>query len=92
VTTLAELVTRLDDLNDELVIFAVRPWDADSEAVAVLDFEAPEGFSYVLEVPTAAETLHVWSAWRAGKAPEAEEAVAAVLHYAEHDAYEPGPA
>ena len=31
----------------------------------------------------------VWSAWRGGATPTVAEATAAVIFYAEHDAYQP---
>ena len=76
-------------------IFARKPWTADSLAI-VLQEDAVEGvapsqpsFFYFLEVEIAKEVIRVWSSWRGGAEPTAEQATRAVLHYAEHDAYEP---
>ncbi len=76
-------------------IFAPKPWTADSPAV-VLEEDAVGGaapsqpsYSYLLEVGIAKEVIEVWSSWRNGREPTSEEATRAVIHYAEHDAYEP---
>jgi hypothetical protein len=45
--------------------------------------------AYLLEVDLAKEAIRVWSEWRNGAAPTSEEQVAAVVHYAAHDAYLP---
>lgn len=99
VTTVRDLVMRLGDLDDGdrfevgLSIYARTPWRPDSEAVALREegvesFRHP-GFRYLLEVAIARDVLEVWSSWREGRAPDAEEAAAAVIHYAENDAYQP---
>jgi hypothetical protein len=99
VQTLRDLVARLEDLDDgdrfevAPAFFARLPWSPDSEAVVLREDELESrerpGFRLVLEVPMAREVLQVWSAWRGGRPPSADEAAAAVIHYAEHDAYVP---
>jgi hypothetical protein len=49
----------------------------------------PQGMAYLLEVDLVQDVLEVWSEWRDGTAPTTAESVAAVVHYAEHDAYIP---
>jgi hypothetical protein len=51
--------------------------------------ESPAGLDYLLEVELAREVLHVWANWGHGRQPTPEEAARAVIHYAQHDAYEP---
>jgi len=96
-TTLATLVEALDDLDDELAIYASRQdgWRPDSPAVAIaatkngaLRAEAAE-LSYFLEVPIAKEAIRVWSDWRGGAQPDTADRVEAVIYYAENDAYLP---
>lgn len=94
------LVGRLDELHsghDRFdvgpAIFARLPWTPGSEAVVLredlIEPSGAPGFRLVLEVTIAREVLLVWSAWRGGRKPDAEEAAAAVIHYAENDAYLP---
>lgn len=66
-----------------------RPWTPESPA-RVHDAEQPGRHDeYLLEVELAQEVVEVWSLWRGGRHPTALEAVNAVIHYAEHDAYQP---
>ncbi len=76
-------------------IFARKPWTPASPCL-VLAEEAVNGrarsapdYAYLLEVDLARDVLAVWSDWRSGVVPSPEEAARAVIHYAEHDAYEP---
>ncbi len=76
-------------------IFAREPWTPASPCL-VLAEEAVNGrarsapdYAYLLEVDLARDVLVVWSDWRSGIAPSPDEAARAVIHYAEHDAYEP---
>lgn len=92
--TLAELVDDLETLEDELTIYA-ESWDANAEAVAAMEpddgstpFEVA-GMTHGLEARLAKEAIEVWSAWRDGTVPTSEDRVAAVVHYATHDAYLP---
>lgn len=100
VTAIRELVSRLEDLHSGEgrfdvgpAIFARPPWTPDSEAVVlredVIESRTASGFRLVLEVAVAREVVEVWSAWRGGREPSPDEAAAAVIHYAENDAYLP---
>jgi hypothetical protein len=91
---LAELIRRIDELDDDATLFAARPWSAGSDAAsAVEDHESREaveaGRSYLLEVSMAKEVVRTWGAWHGGRAPSTTEAVRAVIYYAEHDTYPP---
>ena len=93
-TTLSELVRSAATLDPVATIFAERPWSEDSRAILVGEAvddvrEERQGMAYFLEVGLAQEVLEVWSAWRNGTTPTPAESVAAVVHYAEHDAYLP---
>ena len=44
---------------------------------------------YLLEVFLAKEVVEVWSKWRNGRNPTALDKCAAVIYYAENDAYLP---
>lgn len=49
----------------------------------------PQRWRYLLGTRIAKEVIEVWSEWRDGRVPSPEDALAAVLHYAENDAYLP---
>jgi hypothetical protein len=97
---LVEVISSLDDIPvgeaaEAPTIFARKPWTPASPCL-VLTEEAVNGharstpdYAYLLEIDLAREVLAVWSDWRSGVAPSPEEAARAVIHYAEHDAYEP---
>lgn len=93
--TFAELVERLDALDDDLTIYAAESWSETSNAVAAREPEdgslPPEaaGMRYVLEVSIAREVIEVWSKWRGGAVPTTSERCEAILHYAENDSYLP---
>jgi hypothetical protein len=83
---LRDLVTRIDELSDELTFYRL------AGGVVLLDEETdeiPSTAEYLLEVVIAKEVLQVWSAWRQGRVPSLDEACAAIVHYAEWDAYMP---
>jgi hypothetical protein len=92
--TLLELLDDLESLDDDLTIYA-DSWDANAQAVPALEAEdgatPPEaaGMTHALEVSLAKEAIEVWSAWRDGAVPTSADRVAAVIHYATHDAYLP---
>jgi len=100
-STLGDVIRHLSDFDrgDRYevgpAIFAERPWGFDSAAIVASEdainraLPSEPGYSYVLEVSIADEVLSVWSTWRAGLQPTTEQATAAVIHYAEHDAYQP---
>lgn len=48
-----------------------------------------QGMRYLLEVWLAREVIAVWSNWRDGREPTSEEKLAAIVYYAENDAYLP---
>jgi hypothetical protein len=99
IATIRDLVQRLDEVDDgdhfevEPALFARRPWEPDSEAALIredwVESRQRPGFHLLLEVSIVREVLGVWSAWREGRVPDADEAAAAVIHYAENDAYQP---
>lgn len=73
----------------EGVIFARRPWTPESPARVHDTEQLGRHDEYLLEVELAQEVVEAWSLWRDGRQPTALEAVNAVIHYAEHDAYQP---
>jgi hypothetical protein len=98
-STLSRLRAKLevDALARELTIYASKnpAWQSDSEIIVLHD---PDGrtlpltrngveFEYMLEVDIAKEVVRVWREWHEGKVPSPEEMCAAVIYYAEHDAY-----
>ena len=93
-TSLAEIVHQLEGLDSDAVIFAEQPWQGDTRAmvVAVDDAESmaeQQDLIYLLEVDLAREVLEVWSAWRNDRQPSPAEAVAAIVYYAQRDAFMP---
>lgn len=93
--TLAEILAKIDELDDELTIYSAEPWSPVSRAVAArepddgsLPSEA-SGMRYLLEVSIAKEAIEIWSQWRAGAVPTIADKCEAVLHYAENDSYLP---
>lgn len=92
--TLADLMERLDSLDDGLTIYADKnpAWSADSPAAVYLEPEdgrAAEGMSYLLEVELAKDVVRTLSGWRDGREPTTLEKCEAVIYYAEHDAFPP---
>jgi hypothetical protein len=89
-SSLVNLLSRLDDLDRDEVIHAARPWTRDSDAARLAepdDGSAPSGLAYLLEVALVHDVAEVWSSWRGGRRPTTEELADAVIHYAKHDAY-----
>lgn len=76
IVKLIKLVERLDELDEEYMIFAREPWTEDSDAMVVpipdpepdaepdqIPREAAEaGMTYLLEVFTAREVVEGWTA------------------------------
>jgi hypothetical protein len=92
--TLRDAFARLDDFEDDETIFAASATPAARAVVAAAaaDGSPPssaEGLRYLLEVSLAREAIEVWRAWRPGRTPSLEDKLAAVTHYAEHDAWLP---
>lgn len=88
---LREALDQIENLGDDDVIFAQKPWSLESDAeVGVLDANlrvpadvAARGFAYFLEASLADELLGVFGRHNA----IVDERRALLLHYAEHDAY-----
>jgi hypothetical protein len=82
--TLAEVVARLREFDDELTIYAKKPWEPGTPAVVAEEPEdgslprAARGFSYFLEVHLAREVAD---------APHPAPLVDRLIYYAENDAY-----
>ena len=92
---LIEILNNINNLDDELVIYAVKNpnWEMSSPAIALpepdinkLPSDLKE-MSYFLEVDIVKEVLEVWSQWRNGQKPSNNEKFEAVVYYAENDAY-----
>ena len=76
----------LESVGDYLTIYAEKPWTTDSRAVVVDDDELEhDGLPYMLEAHLAKDAVAALEE-RRGQA-SAEERLAAVLHYAERDAF-----
>jgi hypothetical protein len=93
-TSLAEIVDQLDLLDSDAVIFAEQPWRGETRAMVVaVDDDEPvaeqQGLIYLLELDLAREVLEVWSAWRNDRQPSLDDAVAAIVYYAQRDAFMP---
>ena len=91
--TLVELVSGLEDLDDDATIFVDGSVGVNAESPAAILYssvkQSPEGLTYLLEVYLAKEVLQVWSEWRGGRAPSSEQKCQAVIWYAEKDSYIP---
>jgi len=88
--TLGEVVERLGEFNREHTIYAAKPWTVDSEARVQQDphSTAPiDGLDYLLDVYTALDVIEVWTEHRDGAHPTIAERCAALVYYANHDAY-----
>ncbi|WP_165553130.1 DUF7716 domain-containing protein [Kribbella speibonae] len=88
--TLGEAIERLGEFNREHTIYAAEPWTVDSEANVQQDprSTAPlDGLAYLLDVYTALDVIEVWSEHRDGARPTVAERCAALVYYANHDAY-----
>jgi len=88
--SLAEIIARLDAVDDTYCIVARRPWTADAEAKLIAltdDYRVPadvlaDRYEYFLEVSVAREDV-------IGdlRTLSPEQRVEACIFYAEHDAY-----
>ena len=95
--TLIELLDNLNDMEDDLTIYATADpeWSELSEAVVCPDADEgsipPEaqGKKYLLEVFLAKAVVDVWQKWRDGRKPSAHEKFEAIVFYAKNDAYLP---
>lgn len=94
ITTLSELIEKLDDFDDNSTIYAERnpEWSADSRAAIYLQSEngeiidAPKDLSCFLEVYIAKEVIEEWKE-RCSRKPSTEDICNAVIYYAENDTY-----
>ena len=90
--SLADVVENVDNVDRRLIMYAVRPWTAQSPIWAAHLDEIdgrPDGFEYMLEVDLAKAAIEVWSSWRDDQVPTTAQACGAVIWYAEHDAWQP---
>jgi hypothetical protein len=96
-TTLRDLVERLEQVDDELTLYAQGGSEATPESKAVAAREPEDGslpadahgMEYLLEVAEAQEVLEVWREWREGREPTPVERCEAIVYYARNDAYLP---
>ena len=95
--SLAQVIERLDDYDDELTIWA-RASDGANLTPETEAVVAPEladggvwwkerGLLYVLEVDLAKDAIRVWRQDHDGVEPTAAQRWAAVIYYAVHDAF-----
>ena len=88
---LREALDRVDQLTDDDVIFARKPWTLDSEAeIGRLDsnYRVPavstqRGLKYFLEASVINEVLEVFG----DREPSAEQCRLLLMYYAENDAF-----
>ena len=91
--TLLEVVKNLSTCDDELTIYAGRPWDCDSQVVVAREPDQggwpPEakscGALYFLEVSVAMEVLQGWLATE-GRPISFREQCERLIQYATNDA------
>jgi len=92
--TLRDVIARFSDFTDDETIYAESP-AASAQAIVALEPEnasgadTAAGLPYLLEVAAAREAIEVWQAWRPGRCPTLDDKLAAVIYYAEHDAWLP---
>lgn len=88
---LRDALDHVQQLRDDEVIFAQKPWTAGSEAEIgelTIDFRVPvamtdRGLDYFLEVSVAKEAIEVFG----GREVTADQKRALLIFYAEHDAF-----
>jgi hypothetical protein len=86
--TLHDVVQRLDELDDEDIIYVRRPWTSDADCTVTRYGRATgtssgDGMEYFLEASTAREALAVFG----GRATSLEERLRLLIYYAENDAF-----
>jgi len=92
VSTLRDVVTRLDELDEDDTIYTDGTSPAARAAVVARgEDEQPRaaGLRYFLEVALAKEAVVVWSEWRDGAEPTIDDKLLAISYYATNDAYLP---
>lgn len=100
VLTLFEVVSQLDSLPDEKIIYATRingQWVAESPAF--VEQEPDDGYikqvfhgvetEYLLEADLAKEVVEVYQDHYGKSKPSVEEKLKAIIYYAERDCYLP---
>lgn len=93
-TTIGDVLADVDGLDDEVIMFVPETGDiGPSTPALLLNFDEYEqgvdGYRYLLEGENIKESIEVWSLWRDGRTPTLDEKLAAVVHYATHDAFMP---
>jgi hypothetical protein len=86
--TLRDVIGRLDEFAEDETIYAESA-APEAEALVADEREGPDPLPYLLEVALAREAIDVWKAWRPGQTPSLDEKVAAVIYYAQNDAWLP---
>jgi hypothetical protein len=86
--TLRDVIARLDQFADDETIYAQSATPT-AEAVVTAEPDQAAPLPYLLEVSIARETMEVWAAWRPGQTPSLDDKVAAVIYYAQNDAWLP---
>jgi hypothetical protein len=91
-----DAILGLDTFDSEQTIFTTAKLSPELSSPAIVDYDdegmppaTAQGMRYLLEVSLAREAIAVWSAWRGGREPTLEEKLAAIVYYAENDAYLP---
>ena len=89
-----DIIARLDEFPADETIYAesATPTARAEVAAEREDATAPTttpGLSYLLEVAAAREAIDVWQAWRPGQMPTLDDKLAAVIYYAQNDAWLP---
>lgn len=93
--TLAELIQRIEQLDDRLVIYATPRWQTNSAVVTArepADGSLPEvarGKTYLCSVREARRVIAKRRSMRPGCALSADELAGAVIYYAVYDESEP---
>jgi hypothetical protein len=86
-------MARVTELDDDLTVYATKPWTATSQVVTATEPEdgalprEAEGMAYLLEVFLIKDVLQAWSSHGSSAVPSPKQAAAAVIHYATYDAY-----
>jgi hypothetical protein len=92
---LIDVVKKLARLSDALVIYIDNARGAAPESDVVL-FDGggsggvpqrKDGMQYFLEVSVANDCVRAWSTHRKGKKPTTKDKCAAIIYYAQNDAY-----
>lgn len=88
---LLEAVQQIEVLDSDLIIYARRPWNFDSEVELIAENSNDEdrvkaaGFRYFIEVPMAKEFLEDWRA-NVIKNPTTQQCCERLIRYAKYDA------